>query len=70
MTNTDAKIMREAGIKGEVVIFVRADCFYPVQLMGEKPTVIEAAEHAELNPGTLRIEDMEGNVIWPEGTKQ
>lgn len=70
MTNTDAKSMREAEIRGEVVLFIRADCFYPVQLFGEKPTAVEAAEHAELNPGTLRIEDMHGNVIWPEGTKQ
>lgn len=55
---------------GETVIFIRADCFYPIQLSGQKPSAIEAADHAALNPGTLRIEDMQGNVLWPEGTKQ
>lgn len=55
---------------GDVVIFVREEGFYPLQLSGLKPTAQEAAEHAACNPGTLRIEDMSGKVIWPEGTKQ
>lgn len=55
---------------GEVVLFVRAEGFYPVQLSGLKPPAVEAADHAALNPGTLRIEDMQGNVLWPEGTRQ
>lgn len=55
---------------GETVIFVRAEGFYPVQLSGLKPAAIEAADHAALNPGTLRIEDMRGVVLWPEGTCQ
>lgn len=55
---------------GEVVIFVREEGFYPIQLSGLKSTAEEAADHAACNPGTLRIEDMHGKVIWPEGTKQ
>lgn len=55
---------------GEVVLFIRDDHFYPIQLSGTKPTAEEAAEHAALNPGTLRIENMAGDVIWPEGTRQ
>lgn len=55
---------------GETVIFFRDGMFYPVTLSGLKPTTVEAAEHAGLNPGTFRIEDMRGNVLWPEGTKQ
>lgn len=55
---------------GEVVVFIRAEGFYPIQLWGDKPAAVEAAEHAALNPGTLRIEDTRGNVLWPEGTKQ
>lgn len=58
------------GINGETVIFFREGMFYPIQLCGAKPTAEEAAGHAALNPGTLRIEDLRGNVIWPEGTKQ
>jgi hypothetical protein len=55
---------------GEVVLFFREGMFYPVQLSGLKPSAVEAADHAALNPGTLRIEDLSGNVLWPEGTKQ
>ena len=52
---------------GETVVFFREGFFYPVQLMGDKSSAEEAAEHAALNPGTLRIEDMVGNVLWPDG---
>lgn len=55
---------------GEVVIFVREEGFYPIQFSGLKPSAEEAADHAACNPGTLRIEDMHGKVIWPGGTKQ
>jgi hypothetical protein len=58
------------GPHGETVIFIRQEGFYPVTLSGKKPAAVEAADHAALNPGTLRIEDMNGNVLWPEGTKQ
>lgn len=54
---------------GEVVIFVREKFFYPLQLSGLKPTIEECNDHARRNPGTLRIEDMHGNVLWPEGTQ-
>lgn len=43
--------------------------FYPIEFHGKKPAAEEAADHAALNPGTLRIEDIDGNVLWPEGTK-
>ena len=57
-------------IEAQTVIFFRKDMFYPVTLSGVVPVAKECADHAALNPGTLRIEDMSGNVIWPEGTKQ
>jgi len=56
-------------VTGETVIFFREGMFYPVHLSGIKPTAEEAADHAELNPGTLRIEDLKGNILWPEGSK-
>lgn len=55
---------------GEIAIFVREEGFYPIQFMGNKPPEIEAADHAALNPGTLRIELLDGTVLWPEGPKQ
>jgi hypothetical protein len=54
----------------ETVIFFREGMFYPITLSGTKPVADEVADHAALNPGTLRIEDLSGNVLWPEGTKQ
>lgn len=54
----------------ETVIFFREGMFYPVRLSGTKPVADEVADHAALNPGTLRVEDMDGNILWPEGTRQ
>lgn len=47
-------------------VFVRAERFYVIDL----PADDDLNEHARLNPGTLRIEDATGKVLWPEGTKQ
>lgn len=51
-----------------IAIFFREDGFYPVEFMDPakcgKSMPEQAGEHAELNPGTLRIEDVEGNVLW------
>ncbi len=49
-------------------IFFRDGFFYPVQFQDPvtcgKSMEEQAARHAELNPGTLRIEDTAGNVLW------
>lgn len=49
---------------GETVIFIRDGMFYPITLSGTKPVAEECADHARLNPGTLRIETMSGEVLW------
>lgn len=49
---------------GEEVIFFRQDMFYPVTLSGTKPTDDEVADHVALNPGTTRVEDLNGRVIY------
>lgn len=46
------------------MIFVRAEGWYPVMGVLGVPLAMQAAEHAVLNPGTLRVEDMDGNVLW------
>lgn len=46
-------------------VFRRADMFYVIDL----PVDDDLAEHARLNPGTLRIEDALGNQLWPEKPK-
>ena len=47
-------------------VFFREGMFYMIDL----PKDDDLNAHAELNPGTLRIEDVWGNVLWPEGPKQ
>lgn len=47
-------------------IFFRDQHFYVIELAEDE----DLNEHARLNPGTLRIEDAAGNVLWPEGTAQ
>ena len=47
-----------------VMIFFRAEGFYPVQGVPNIDLHQQARNHAELNPGTLRIENVRGNVLW------
>lgn len=47
-------------------IFIREGTFYAIDL----PVDEDLNLHATLNPGTLRIEDLTGKVLWPEGTEQ
>jgi hypothetical protein len=47
-----------------ILIFFRAEGFYPVEALPDRDLKTQAADHAELNPGTLRVEDIEGNVLW------
>lgn len=59
--------MKQLPPKSEWVprIFRREDIFYCIDL----PVNDDLAEHARLNPGTLRIEDIEGNQLWPPKPK-
>lgn len=46
-------------------IFFRNDeAGQPMFYMIDLPEDDDLAVHAELNPGTLRIEDVAGNVLW------
>lgn len=47
-------------------IFFRENIFYVIEL----PDDDDLNAHAACNPGTLRIEDIFGNVLWPEGAQQ
>lgn len=50
----------QAGMADRVVVFIRAEGFYPITVRADE----SLARHAELNPGTLRIDDIDGNVLW------
>jgi hypothetical protein len=45
-------------------IFFRENMFYPIEFSGTKDPIEEAADHAKCNPGTLRIETVDGEVLW------
>ncbi len=51
-----------------IAIFFRPGGFYPVKMMDPatcgKSLETQAADHAGLNPGTTRVEDIEGNILW------
>jgi hypothetical protein len=47
-------------------VFIRGETFYVIDL----PVDDDLNEHARLNPGTLRIEDTKGQVLWPAGSEQ
>lgn len=40
-------------------VFFRDSGFYVVDIMPGT-----AAEHAALNPGTIKVEDVVGNILW------
>lgn len=60
----EAKQMTQ--VNGIIAIFFRDEGFYPVRFSGTKNPIEEAADHAALNPGTRRVEDTDGNILWQE----
>lgn len=44
-----------------VFIFFRAEGWYPVEL----PSESHVLPNVQCNPGTIKVEDMDGNVVWP-----
>lgn len=58
----------EEVLMNHIAVFFRAEGFYPVEFQNPqscgKTMEQQAADHGKLNPGTLRIEDIKGNVLW------
>lgn len=46
------------------LVFFREEGFYPVEVPDWLPLKTQAETHASVNPGTLRVEDIHGNVLW------
>lgn len=44
----------------QLYVFFREGHFYPIELLDDE----DAKHNAELNPGTLRVEDHKGRVVW------
>lgn len=52
--------MSDEAMQGMVErVFFRADGFYFISIVPGSED-----EHARLNPGTIRIEDVEGDILW------
>lgn len=50
-----------AEVPQRIVVFIRDEMFYPLQL----GIYDDIATHARNNPGTRRVEDLQGNILWP-----
>jgi hypothetical protein len=54
--------------KSPVLIFFRKDngedFFYPVEADPRRDLKEQAEKMAIINPGTLRVEDINGNILW------
>jgi len=59
MTQTALEIDPE-----EVLLFIRAEGFYPIEAVKGIPLEKQAQDQAMINPGTLRVEDRRGKILW------
>ena len=50
----------------ELYTFHRKEGFYPLELADDD----DACRNAECNPGTIRVMDIHGRVVWPVGEPQ
>lgn len=54
------------------LVFFREDGFYPMDIppmpddLPDKPIKEIARDNAEINPGTIRVEDLYGRILWRE----
>ncbi len=47
-------------VKMRTVVFFRKEGWYTI----ETPVNDDLDHHAKINPGTLKIEDTKGNILW------
>lgn len=48
----------------QVLVMLRKEGFYTIDAIEGVPLEKQAEDNAVLNPGTLRVEDWQGNVLW------
>lgn len=46
------------------LIMIRRDGFYRIESAPDVPLEKQALDNAMLNPGTIRVEDIDGNILW------
>ena len=47
-------------------IFTREEGFYTLQLKNDQDAIVNARH----NPGTIKVEDLDGNLIWTIADEQ
>lgn len=60
--NVNTKAVRK-GTTMLTYIFFREGTFYPIAEESDELIL----EHIRLNPGTLKVEALDGRVVWKEG---
>jgi len=48
----------------DIMIFIRKEGFYPIEALPDVDLKKQAEDSAIRNLGTLRVEDINGNVLW------
>ena len=62
--------MRSERMRLTTLVFFRKDGFYPLDIppmprdLPDKSIEEIAQDNAEINPGTIRVEDIQGRVLW------
>lgn len=57
MNRHDRRILKASG--RTMFIFFREGVFYPIEIPAD-----QLQANIDHNPGTLRVEDLHGNVLW------
>ena len=60
MNDTEAR-KTHSEFYGKLYNFFRRGFFYTIELGSDA----QARENAEYNLGTIRVEDVNGNIVWP-----
>lgn len=58
-------ILRRARKGMKIYLFFRKEGWYTIELKDDE----DAIHNALCNPGTLRVEDLDGRVVWKEEKK-
>lgn len=51
-------------IKTRLMIMRTVSGFYPIEAVKDIPISQQAKDHGELNDHIIRVEDIDGNVLW------
>lgn len=47
-----------------ILLMITKEHFYPIESSGKKPILEEAADHGRLNDHVMRVETLDGQILW------